>query len=873
MDEFIQQLANCLITGRLEPALASAQKSVSIQSVSQADVGCAIGKAALIAYNRFAVKTVEEFYNTLLTFMPEAAILAFKPIIEPHILLTHEWKKKLSDLYMERIGREIYEAVRSGSLDKAIPLCANLFSSESLPDGKMRVASILGNIFGAIENRQDEAVKIIHKIRGLAHAWRLSEDVLAHLETTTKDRFAMMYKTQMDRRSIQWNRILSTTIAEMKKHLPMTTSTGEPMEEDLANLRSLIYSIIRCYYIPPHEHIWEDIVSLLVELCPREVSTAGAAAGVESRLYNSMTPLQKRTSIAILTELGENEILVNEMIRFAKSHKGDRHEQYAIEILGGFKAESSIEFLIESMKDKNLALMRPVFIAALGAMSSPRAREVLQGMLKSAMQTNLIEPRHRTDITQILMALARISRNKTLNVEERNGLIREVIETLGKKDARLNITCAENFFLVQLNEINRAFRAWAVQRLVEGFWLKDTEAEFAKGPQAGGESARTFLGRREKYVDHLCRFGSEFLPEIIEVADRHMIHYSGAYLAIGELMSRIGDERAVPLLEKMLSATLLADDANLHKYQQEHYWDSSTETRQVLGKDKIAATLVYALSKIGGIKADCILADIYEKIQSGHYTMPGEETAEMIFKAHSRIESESKEKGENVCAATIPADAPAAYDVDDAIRALTKFYLFTGADKKRLKKIAALQLLGRAKSPDAIKPIIAQLKDSDPLVASAAASALIEYNTPPMPPLLLHEFLRNLILEWDSAPSLLKRKIEDIINKLRADRDAMKNRIRQVVEMEREPKVRFAMEKIFAAQITTQTVEQKQETNQANGSTKSTLPAPKSTNPLTARLSELEQKRLYLEARKKWIAGGKKGDPPKPEDYSIAKPQ
>ncbi|OQB21895.1 MAG: hypothetical protein BWY12_01280 [candidate division BRC1 bacterium ADurb.Bin183] len=873
MDEFIQQLANCLLTGRIEPALASAQKSLSIETISQAEAGDALGKAALVAYNRFAVKSVELFFDSVLTFMPEAAILTFKPLIEPHILLTHEWKKKLADLYMERIGREIYEAVRTGLLDKALFLCAELFSQENLPEGKMRVASILGNIFGAIENRQDEVAKTIRKIRELATKWDLSEDVLAHIDKTTKDRFAMMYKTQLDRRSIQWNRVLSTTIAEIKKHLPLTTSIGEPTEEDLANLRSLIYSIIRCYYIPPHEHIWEDIVCLLVELCPREVSTTGAAAGVESRLFNSMTPLQKRTSIAILTELGENENLVNEIIGFAKAHKGDRYEQYAIEILGGFKADSSIEFLIESMKDKNLIPMRPVIISALGAMSGSKAKEVLLAILKAAMRVSSIEPRHRAEIAQILMALARISRNKILSPEQRNGLIREVIEILGNKDARLNIICAENFYLTQLNDINRAFRAWAVQRLVEGLWLKETDAEFAKGPQAGGESARTFLGRREKLVEHICRFGSDFLPEIIEVAGRYMIHYSGAYLAIGEIMSRIGDERALPLMEKMLSAALLTEDANLQKYEQEHYWDASTETRQVLGKDKIAATLVYAMNKIGGERADCILWDIYEKIQTGHYNMPGKETAEMIFKAHSRIEKESKEKGENICAPVVPSDVPAAYDVDDAIRALTKYYFFTGADKKRLKKIAALQLLGRAKSPEAIKPVITQMKDSDPLIASAAVSALVEYNTPPMPPFLLHEFLHNLILEWNSAPPQLKRKIEDIINKLRADRDVMKSRIRQAIEMEREPKVRFAMEKIFAPYMAAQAMEKEPGTDAPNGAPNGISSASKSTNPLTARLSELEQKRLYLEARKKWIAGGKKGDPPKLEDFSIAKPQ
>ena len=101
----------------------------------------------------------------------------------------------------------------------------------------------------------------------------------------------------------------------------------------------------------------------------------------------------------------------------------------------------------------------------------------------------------------------------------------------------------------------------------------------------------------------------------------------------------------------------------------------------------------------------------------------------------------------------------------------------------------------------------------------------------------------------------------------------MKSRIRQAIEMEREPKVRFAMEKIFAPYMAAQAMEKEPGTDAPNGAPNGISSASKSTNPLTARLSELEQKRLYLEARKKWIAGGKKGDPPKLEDFSIAKPQ
>jgi len=864
----LNEIRTSLTRGDTAGALSIVQKGVSVSGSVPQDIGDTIGRAAVYAYDDFSVQPVEEFFNALPVLLTEATLTTFKSRLEPLISLTHEWKKKLEDIFMERAGRELSDAVRADSIETALRMCNYLFSMEKSVDGKMRMASIIGNVLGTIETRQDEAKNLVRKLRHIAPSWGVSDEAIAHVEKNLQERLALMFKTQVENRSVQWYRILTTTTAEMKRYLPLSTNIGEPGKEDVEKIRNLIRSIIRCYFLPPHAGVWEDIVSLLVEFCPREVSTASAAAGMESRLFNSFTPLQKRVVITAMTELGENQFLIDEMIQFATDHKGERYQHFAIEILGGFKAERAVDYFIECLKDKSLAPMHSVVIAALGSLYHPRARIVLKELLRARLSVKLIDQSRRQEAATILLALAKISRNKNLSPDERNDIIQDVIELLNRKDPRLNLVCSVNFFLTKLEEINRSFRSWAVQSLVEGFWLKDISPEFKKGAQAGPQSGHTILGQRENWLDQLVRFGPEFLPEVIETSERFMIHYSSAYVAIGELMAKIGDERAIPLLEKLLIATFTIDDAAFLKYEKEHYWDAVTESRQVLSKDKIASTIIYALNKIGGNRADCVLADLFEKVQAGHFIIPGDETGEMLFKAHERISATSKPEEKKVCTGVSTTGSISEKEIGKVLKSLKRNYLFSSAKTRRLKKIAALQTLGQAKDlkPKTIRSIIACLKDPDSLIAAAASAALVDYNTPPMQVNMLSPFLHAIFREWNTASPNLRRKIEEVLRKLRPERDIMRKNIRIVVNSERDPRVRFAMEKFFAPSILTLAVSAKTEPlfgEEVKSEEKKEVPPP----PMN-RLDLLDQKRSFLDARRRWIAGGKKGEPPKPEDFT-----
>jgi hypothetical protein len=94
----------------------------------------------------------------------------------------------------------------------------------------------------------------------------------------------------------------------------------------------------------------------------------------------------------------------------------------------------------------------------------------------------------------------------------------------------------------------------------------------------------------------------------------------------------------------------------------------------------------------------------------------------------------------------------------------------------------------------------------------------------------------------------------------------MRKNIRMVIEGEKDPRVRFAMEKFFAPIILSPAVNAKLESPPRDeGISDEKKETPK---PFMSRIDLLEQKRLFLEARRRWIASGKKGEPPKPEDFT-----
>ncbi|MBN1902298.1 hypothetical protein JW926_13315 [Candidatus Sumerlaeota bacterium] len=841
--------------GEIEQASSLTRNAADSGALSPQILGNVMGKACAFLYDNFFVDGVEQYYKTVFPYIQGDILESFKVVMEERFRLTHEWMNKLSNLYVERMARDIQDAIRAREYDLAGQLCLHLVRVKGTGEPNLERAALLGNIFGTLENIQDQVEDVMQRLCSL-----FPERIMQTIRVNQKERLALIYKSQMENRGQEWQRNLTIATAEIKRYLPLSTVAGEPDPSDIEKFDLLIRSIVRCYYMPPYA--LDDILNLLVELRPHEVSAAGAASGMESRLYNALNPTQKKVVIEVLTLLGKNRSFVKEIVKFGRANQGARRQQIAIEILGGLKAEKAADYLIECLQDKKGALMRPVVIDSLGSLVRQDVRVVLLDLLRTKIQAKSIGPQIREEISHILLALAKISRNVNLSKEERNALIRDVIQILDDKDSRINLICAENLFLSRQDEIEKDLRAWCVERLTEGLWLRDTSPDFAQGTRAGESSQRTLLGQRETIVDLISQLGPEFLPSVIKASEIRMIHYGSAYLAVAEIMSRMGDERAVPLLDKILNVTMTTDENEIGKYEREHYWDNAGETLRILEKDKIVHGIVYALNKIGGEAADRVVEGLYHKFQSGEYPIPGKETGDLVFRIYQRIEEGRGEQSDKNVSGNVQMTITREM-IEEAIKILKKSFIFSNSEKRRMQKVGALQLLGSAKDPVALWDIIPQLEDKDSLVAASAMAAIVGYNAPPMGMEKLRRFLHVLVSSWESGSFDLRQKIEKIISGLQPERDAMKGKIREAIETESDHKIRFYMEKLFVDHLAPRgkDKEEAEEEQIDNAETSETGKAS------TANIAAWERKRLYLEARRKWIAGGKDGDPPNPADF------
>jgi HEAT repeat protein len=854
-ENFRKNLIHYLSQGDIDQATAITRKAAGAWSESPQILGTVMGQTSAFLYDNFFVKAVEQYYKTIPPHISGEISGNFKAALEERIRLTHEWRKKLKNLSMERMAREIRDAIRTKDYGSAIQLCIKLVNEGENGEPDLQRAILLGNIFGTLENVQDHVEKVLIKLSSHFPA-RIIESIKAN----QKERLTLIYKSQLENRNLEWMRNLTIATAEIKRYLPLSTVAGEPDSTDFEKFDLLIRSIVRCYYMPPYSLY--DIINLMVEFCPHEVSLAGAASGMESRLFNALNPTQRRVVIDVLTVLGKNKSFISEVIKFSRANQGTRYQQLAIEILGGLKAERAVDYLLECLKDKKLRTLRPTVIASLGSLTHSDVQEVLKDLLKSLLQTKAVGPQIREEISNVLLSLAKISRNLNISNKQRNGIIRDVIEILDDKDSRVSAICAENFFLTRQNEIEADLRTWAVERLVEGLWFKDTSPDFAKGSRAGESSQRTLLGKKEALVDLLSQLGQEFLPSMISTAELRMIHYGSAYLAVAEVMSRIGDERAVPLLDKLLSITLTTNEKELGKYEKEHYWDSAEEAQMFLEKDKIVHAIVYALNKIRGNTADCVLEDLYQKFQAGQYPIPGKETGDLVYRIYQRIKEERGDIPDKEIQGDVEREISRDM-IEQSLKILNKSFIFSDAEKRRLHKVGALQILGRAKAPDALWDIVSHLEDKDPMIVSATMAAIVDYNSPPMEIEKLRYFLNVLVSKWESGSFDMKQKIEKIMERLQPERDMMKERIREIIKTESDHKVRYYLERLFVNQLAPRE-ENREESKEAGSEGGEDL---WENEGVSAKLAELEQKRRYLDARRKWISGGKKGDPPRYENF------
>lgn len=856
-----EALYRSIAEGDIDAAIRAVNAEMLKEGASLSVLSQNVGALLADLYNDFFIAQVHGFLENLADRVSkefkQSLLLAVNPIID----LTKKYNQRLEDLSQERLSREIREHIRSKDFKSAADCAFEILKRARTKEDLLRLGSYIGGLTGSLIHDQ-KGVEAMFSILGktLSKAGA-AEDVIINIEAERKKRFDTIHRSRMENQELDWNRLIIETIVEIKGKLPDRFKMGEPTEEQMSIFRDILCSILRVPFFKNNESKWLDVINILVDFTPRELGGLASLAGAEQRAYNALGLTAKRVVNRNFERVGKQKLIQNAFLKLAEQYQESPYFERIIQMLGALRSPAFYPFLKSILSQKKYKPMRGTVIEAIGQVSGLDSRTQLLELLAENCR-GLIDPPKVREINRILVALGKITRHPNITDQERNDIVNTVIKTIPKQERQLALAAATQLFSFKTDALDDEQIAWAASSLTDGLWLTDDKPEFAKGE----ERQQSLLGFREEMANTLVAIGQRGLPEIIKTAEQNSGRYSGAFLALGEVFAKIGDESVIPLVDKLLVTCFLTDETSINKYHKELYWDTAEEKKKPLDKDKLISSMLFAVKKIGGKKADDLLYKIYKQVQAGSLPSLGSESAKILVDANMKRapDKPADENAEPEPFGEKSITMSPGIQIADAIDALKSRYFLKSKDTKRREKIKALQTLGTLKPVEAVKLILKELEESDMLIRSAAISALMEYGSINTPPQILKNFIYAIFEYLPNCQVEVKAEIIKILIKLNPARKDIYNALKFLEDTEIGKKSRMDLDRLIRnAEEAMSQSSTPFDTPENTGGDATGKPEIQKTKPPET-ISELEKKRIYLEARRQWIAGGKKGTPPEP---------
>ncbi len=837
----------------------------------------AIGEAVTRQYRDFHTHPVHEFYARLERDWPTAAYRAVYAPIQAEFEATREWDRRLDEIASERLVNGLIDKVKAKDAEGAEKAAATLITG--VPE-EMRPqrARFIGNILGGLIHEKDRAHALVKSMSRNPMKFGLDPLSVTDVEEEFARGAVAAQKRERPLTSAARQNLTEATV-ELSRRLPGRNVLHAPTEEEIHVFDRAVRAILRSCLLSPDHDKFNEATLLIVEFSPKEVSTAGALAGVEERLYATLGRTARLIADRVFQSLGRHPRVIQPYLDFCKDHLYDKTGQYGVEVVGIFKNPDTVPFLQEALKDKN-ADARTEALFALGAIGTEGALNDLTQALQQNVSGRIIEGEARREAFTIISALGRLVRSIS-DPAKRGRIIAQIIKILPKDDLEFPVRAVLNFFTGKQDGIDPNILRWAAQVAVTALWSTDR-------PELARAGRSQPLGFRQPLIDLLGRLAPFAMGTINETAAKYTKMYSGAYLAMGEFYAKNPDPSQVPVIKQMLFNTALHDDTKKSEYVKQTVYDAATETQQELTKDQVIASLAGALDKIDSDEARQAMAEMFQQIQSGQLPPAGAETSAILMKAYIAAQraagkpvmapggsagggaaSHATPVGTAAPLMDSPADsqiAPAQVTEEDLqlIEDLQARYLM--ASKRRTKKVAAMNALAQRKITPALKAIISHVADSDIIIASAAQMALQDFAAPPVPRQTLDTYYDAILDAIDTAENPVKVKLGELLTKLGPQRSPLKEKI----------ETRLSGGKLSVAATA---ILQKAAGPKAPGGTshgrqgvvmdEEKLGAAAGYMPTAGGdkgadyVSDMDKKRAYMQARQDWIRGGKRGPEPK----------
>ncbi len=837
--------------------------------ISDADLH-GVGDAVARQYRDFHTHPVHQFYHQLERDLPGAAYQAVFGPVQADFEATRTWDRRLDEIASERLVNGLIDKIKANDMAAADAAATSLIMGVP-EESRPQRARFIGNILGGLIHEKERAQALVKSMSRNPMKFGLDPITVTDVEEEFARGAASAAKRERPLTSAARQNLTDATV-ELSRQLPGRNVLHEPTDEDIHRFDRAVRAIFRSCLLSPEHDKFNEATLLVVEFSQKEVSAAGALAGIEQRLFATLGRTARLVADRVFQALGRHPRVIQPYLEFSRRNLQEKIGKYCVETLGVFRNPETVPFLKEALKNKD-ADARTEALFAMGAIGTEDALNDLMQALQQDVSGRVIEGEARREAFTIISALGRTVRSIS-EPNKRSRVIAQVVKILPKDDLEFPVRAVLNFFTGKQDGVDPNVLRWAAQVAVTALWSTDR-------PELARAGRSQPLGFRQPLIDLLGRLAPFAMGTINETATKYVKLYSGAYLAMGEFYAKNPDPSQVPIIRQMIFNTALHDDAKKSEYVKQTVYDSATETQQELTKDQVIASLAYALDKIESDEAKEAMAELFQQVQNGQLPQPGPETSGILMREYMKRQKASGQATMAPGAAAGGADGmggtgtarpaehvePTQVTEEDMrlIDDLQARYLM--AAKRRAKKVAALNALANRKIVPALKPIIAHVADSDLIIASAAQMALQDFAQPPVAQQSLNALydavldgieegdnaqkvkLGELLMKWGPRRMPLKEKID-----LRMSRGGMDLAARAVLEK--------AMGTGAAGGGPAHKREGVEMDEEKLGAAASYMPKAGGAGASTM-VSDLDKKRAYMQARQDWIRGGKRGPEPK----------
>ena len=877
-------LDQALRSGRTEAAAAAFRDQIGL-AINPTELGTEVGKLLQQLYDDFEIVPFQ-YFTEYLTHHPAQEVAA--PAlhrVEKILGSLAEWQRLFRELSGERLARDLRARVRERHIVGATDAACQILARGTTDSARSRLARQVGSILGTLDHDMERAEQVI---KALGRNLRMANLDPKHYEEMLGE-FTQAHnnlsRSEMSQRELQFNLVHIDAVVRLMRFLP-GGSVSQPGAEHELRFYSAMHLFISAWYADPSVCEFFDLARVLREFCPVDPKEAGPVEGVEDVAFLRMNSGDKIVSVRALRALGQKANLVETVLKASAGAGRDvKANEIYLTLMGGLSNPRFFSQLWNAFKSKTYPRLNSVIIDSIGRIGDDKSLRALQDLFDDCARTRLIDPPLRRTMTAVLAAIGRVARSPKTSNEDRNDIILKVFKSL-PEDKPLTRIALEHLCTYNPKGMVPKLQRMVVAMVVADLWTMDPTGRMTRG----NENQRTELGFREEMADILINMGSEILPFVLEEIEKRAMQFSGAYMAVGEILAKIGDSRALPLLEKLVAATLVTDLSRVPDHMQERYFDVATHQFVPLTTDKVAYSLLYAVQKRCGEAGQGYLLDLAERMQAGETRAIGGQSAailqEVLMREKLKKESEARNQ-------TAPEPATIASKVeeqrrnqprprqDDDAGKLIKEVRGKGLFGVKLeKRVSAMQELGARRSADAIGALCEQLDSSDRVLKAAAETALNSIVRMGDPPATLKAAFYELMEALREAGPARVKSISNFMLRLHPDRDPLKSMLLRHLQAEPDDKLKRKVAEIFKAvydktgeenQPATSAEEQFAQSEEEKAFFENFKNMPDLKIEIAPARNKIEDKynarRDYFAQRQAWIANGKKGpEPQRPKD-------